>query len=197
LNLQPLQKKNCCEEGRRIPSLILDNRLRYWFSNPDKIADKYVREGDVVADLGSGPGFYTIAFAKKVGKKGKVYAIDFDADAIDKLISKVKSNGVEDIVKAYAVSASKVDFIPDLSVDFVFANGLLCCMTDHEGAIRQIERILKPLGKAYLSVTRAIIKRDYREVSSIEWKQIISRFKVLRSREGIFQRTALVCKQLP
>jgi ubiquinone/menaquinone biosynthesis C-methylase UbiE len=184
---------SCCED-RRIPSFLLDNPFRYLLFNPNKVAAKYVKEGYTVADLGSGPGFYTIAFAKRVGEKGKVYAVDFDVDAINKLISKAKREKVEDIVEARAVSASEVDFIPDSSVDFVFANGLICCMTDHEGAVNQISRILKPEGKAYISVTRAFSKRDVRAVSSAEWREIISRFNIVKRGEGIAQRWALISK---
>ena len=187
--------KSCCQD-RCIPSFLLDNPFRYLLFNPGKVAKRYASEGYTVADLGSGPGFYTIAFAKRVGEKGKVYAVDFDVDSIKKLILKAKKEKVEDVVEAHAVSASKVDFIPDSSVDFVFANGLICCMTDHEGAIRQINRIMKPEGKAYISVTRAFRKTDARAVSSAEWNQIISRFNVVEHGEGIARRWALVCKSL-
>ncbi len=187
--------KSCCQD-RRIPSFLLDNPFRYLLFNPGKVAKRYASEGYTVADLGSGPGFYTIAFAKRVGEKGKVYAVDFDVDSIKKLILKAKKEKVEDVVEAHAVSASKVDFIPDSSVDFVFANGLICCMTDHEGAIRQINRIMKPEGKAYISVTRAFRKTDARAVSSAEWNHMLSRFNVVEHGEGIARRWALVCKSL-
>lgn len=193
MSRERFEGESCCQD-RRVPSFLLDNPFRYLLFSPDKVATNYAREGYTVADLGSGPGFYTIAFAKRVGEKGKVYAVDSDVDSIIKLTLKAKREKVEDVVEAHAVSASKVDFIPDLSVNFVFANGLICCMTDHEGAIRQIDRIMKPEGKAYISVTRAFIKKDARSVSSAEWNQMLSRFKVIEHREGIAQRWALVCK---
>ena len=42
-----------------------------------------VREGWAVADLGSGGGYFTLRFAKKVGPHGKVYAIDKRADYLE------------------------------------------------------------------------------------------------------------------
>ena len=50
------------------------------------------------ADIGCGDGFFSILAAKKVGEKGKVYAVDSDASAIEKLKKKAKAEGLENIV---------------------------------------------------------------------------------------------------
>ena len=42
----------------------------------DVIEGLEIQEGDSVADLGFGGGYFTLAFAKKVGKGSKVYAAD-------------------------------------------------------------------------------------------------------------------------
>jgi ubiquinone/menaquinone biosynthesis C-methylase UbiE len=125
----------CCSNDRRFPSFFFDNPLRRVVNPPDRVAKRFVKSGQVIADLGSGPGYYTIAFAKSVGESGVVYAVDFDPKAIDKLTSKVKRLGLESVVRAHVSSASRIDFVPDGAVDFVFAHGLLCCMSDHSGAI--------------------------------------------------------------
>jgi len=46
----------------------LDNKIRRWLQNPQKILDPYVKEGMKVLDLGCGPGFFSTAMAKMVGK---------------------------------------------------------------------------------------------------------------------------------
>jgi SAM-dependent methyltransferase len=38
-----------------------------------------IHKGEKIADLGSGPGYYTFRFAKEVGPDGAIYAIDMDA----------------------------------------------------------------------------------------------------------------------
>jgi ubiquinone/menaquinone biosynthesis C-methylase UbiE len=56
-------------------------------------------------------------------------------------------------VEFHAWSASDLSFIKDESVDFVLANGLLCNMAEHRSAaVKEIERVLKPTGKAYVSL---------------------------------------------
>jgi ubiquinone/menaquinone biosynthesis C-methylase UbiE len=159
-------------------------------SPPGRIVKKFVRPGQVIADLGAGPGYYTVAFAKGVGESGVVYAVDFDANAIHKLTSKTKKLGLESVVKAYASSASRIDFIPDGAVDFVFAHGLLCCMTDHWGAVTQIKRILNRTGIAYISVTRFARKNDALAVNQDEWENILRGFKIVERNDGIFTRWA-------
>ncbi len=40
------------------------------------IAGLNIREGDIIADIGSGGGYFTLAFAGKAGKTGRIYAVD-------------------------------------------------------------------------------------------------------------------------
>ena len=184
---------------RHFPPIFMDNGLRRLFFPPMKLVSKYVLAGQVVADLGSGPGYFTLPIAKVVcgasgsRNEGKVYAVDFDEKSIEKLKKKAVKCGCAGIIEARVGSASNVDFIPSASVDFVFANGLLCCMTDHLGAVREINRILRPDGTAYLSISKNLRKSDPRTVVKEEWQRLLSKnFKVLKEEEGFFNRWALV-----
>ena len=181
-----------CGNDRRIPIFVTDNALRRLLSPPERFVEKYVEQGQVVADLGSGPGFYSLPMAERVGKSGKVYAVDFDPRAIEALKAKAERRGLDGTVEPHACSAAEIDFIPTASVDFVFANGLLCCMTDHRGVLEQVKRILKPGGRAYLSVSRAFIRKDSRTVTREEWQRMLGEFEVLEQRNGLISRWALL-----
>ena len=54
----------------------LDNRIRKWLQNPQKILRPYIEEGMTVLDVGCGPGFFSIDIAQMVGKSGRVIASD-------------------------------------------------------------------------------------------------------------------------
>ena len=54
----------------------LDNRIRRWFQNPQKILSPYIKEGMTVLDIGCGPGFFSVEIAHLVGKTGRVIAAD-------------------------------------------------------------------------------------------------------------------------
>ena len=58
-----------------------------------------IQKGDVIADVGAHFGLYAIAFAKRTGPTGKVFAIEADSNNAEVLSAHVRLNHVEDIVK--------------------------------------------------------------------------------------------------
>lgn len=183
---------SCTVEDRRIPAFVLDNLLRRLFQPPRKFVARYVRAGDRVADLGCGPGHFTVPMSKAVREGGRVFAVDFDPDAIAKVREKVARLGLGHVVDARVASAADIDFVEAESLDFVLAEGLLCCMQDHAGAVAQIRRILRPEGKAWLSVMKFGRPDDPRTVNASEWTSILSTMRVLESGESLLSRWALV-----
>jgi len=62
------------------------------FSDPENNVKQFgLAPGMVVADFGSGSGFYTLAEAKAVAPSGKVFAVDIQKDLLQKL-----KNGARD-----------------------------------------------------------------------------------------------------
>ncbi len=158
----------------RRPPAFLDP-IRRLFEPPKRLIKPYVKKGQVVADLGCGSGYYTLALAELVGPKGKVYAVDLGRNCIRGLEKKAKKDGCHNI-EVYASSASDVSFIKDRSVDFVLANGLLCSMANHrEATVNEIKRILKLKGQAYLSLGAG---PPFGYVDQSEWENILEGFKI-------------------
>lgn len=76
-----------------------------------------IADGNTVADIGAGSGWFTVRAAKRVGENGKVYAVDINEDAIKHInerAAKEKFKNVEAIL-------SKEDnpLLPQHSVDAV------------------------------------------------------------------------------
>ena len=164
------------KQDKHFPLFAHDSLFRRLFSSPKKFC-RYVTTGQVVADLGCGPGYYTIALAECVGSEGKVYAVDSDEKAIRAVEKKADKRGYHNI-EAHASSAFELSFIEDGSVDFILANGLLCSMAPqhHESVVNEMMRVLKPKGQAYLSVDKS--RLSY--VGKAEWETILRGFKVER-----------------
>lgn len=184
--------EECSESDRHIPTFLLDNFIRRLISPPENKIRKYVSSGIAVADVGCGPGHFTIPIAEAVGPEGMVYAADSDPRSIEALKTKSKEKGFQNIIDARTTSAANLDFVPDRSVDFAFANGVLCCMADHAGAVGEIKRILKPNGSAYISVTKVFRRRDRKAVTIQEWKRILEGFNVQEMGEGLTNRWTTV-----
>jgi ubiquinone/menaquinone biosynthesis C-methylase UbiE len=69
---------------------------RSWYS-PEAVFNN-LRLDMVFLDIGCGDGFFSILAAKKVGENGKVFAVDIDSSAIEKLKQKAVAEGLNNIV---------------------------------------------------------------------------------------------------
>jgi SAM-dependent methyltransferase len=159
--------------SRRGPAFL--DKLAHLFEHPIDLVEPYIQKGQVVTDLGCGWGQYSFALADLVGDDGMVLAIDLGKKCIDSIKKKTTKENWGNI-KAYTSSAAELGFIGDRSIDFVFANGLLCSMAyGRQPAVNEIKRILKLSGKAYLSLGMA---PPFGYVNQAEWESIMQGFTV-------------------
>lgn len=134
-----------------------------------------VKRGQVVADVGCGWGYYSFALADMVGPEGKVYAVDLARKCILAIKKRAEKLGCQ-VIEAHPSTAADLSFIKDGTVDFVIANGLLCSMAaDRPAAVAEIKRVLKPAGRAYLSLGAA---PPWGYVDRAEWFQVLEGFQV-------------------
>ena len=54
-----------------------------------------VEEGQIVLDFGCGEGHYAIPAAKITGEKGKIYAVDKDEQALDRMVQIIEKNNIK------------------------------------------------------------------------------------------------------
>lgn len=77
-----------------------------------------IHNGDVVADIGAGSGYFTIPLARKVGTEGRVYAEDIQKEMIDYISQKVEKLQLKNI----RIILGKVEdpLIPNNSLNHAF-----------------------------------------------------------------------------
>lgn len=104
--------------------------------------------GQSVADLGAGSGFYTIAAAKAVGAKGRVYAVDVQKE----LLSRVKAEAAKEHLYNVDVIWGDLEHvggthIPDNGVDAAIVSNVFFQITDRRHFLEEVRRILRPGGR--------------------------------------------------
>ena len=118
---------------------------RSWF-NPEKVlADSGLRSGMVFVDVGCGDGFFTILAALVVGEKGRVYAVDTDASAIDGLKRRAAEKGLAN-VKTEVAGAEETVFCKGCA-DVVFYSIVLHDFHNPAKVLLNAKRMLKPSGR--------------------------------------------------
>ncbi len=134
----------------------LDNRIRRWFQNPQKILKPHIEEGMTVLDLGCGPGFFSIDMAQIVGRSGRVIASDLQEGMLKKLSDKINGTELEDRITLHKSDENKIGVSEN--VDFVLAFYMVHEVPDQEEFFIEIETILKPNGQV-LIVERSMFQR--------------------------------------
>ena len=118
---------------------------RSWF-NPEKVlVDAGLRSGMVFVDVGCGDGFFTILAAQLVGAKGRVYAVDTDASAVERLKRKADEKCLAN-VKAVVAEAEETVFCEGCA-DVVFYSIVLHDFHDPAKVLLNAKRMLKPSGR--------------------------------------------------
>ncbi len=77
-----------------------------------------LKKGTDVADIGAGTGFFSRMMAHKVGRRGKVYAVDIAENFIEHIDALSKREGLKNI-EAIVCSERSVD-LPENSIDVAF-----------------------------------------------------------------------------
>jgi ubiquinone/menaquinone biosynthesis C-methylase UbiE len=111
------------------------------------LIDLGVKNQDYVIDFGCGEGRYTIPLSKIVGKKGCVYAVERDENAMAILQEKLPLFSITDAIKFLKVSdLEKTNTISDKTINSIFVFDVLQYVQDWDLLFSYFFRVLKPNG---------------------------------------------------
>ncbi len=88
--------------GREI-SHVMGHRGASWLERPERELEERtdllinslpINEGDVVADIGAGSGYFAWRMAQRVGKNGKVLGVDIQPEMLEILTKNMETRGV-------------------------------------------------------------------------------------------------------
>jgi ubiquinone/menaquinone biosynthesis C-methylase UbiE len=111
-----------------------------------------LNEGMKVVDLGAGSGFYSLEAARKVGKSGRVYAVEIQKELLERVRSTGQMQGLRNIEVIWGnvekIGGTK---LRDNIADRVIASNILFQLEKPEDFALEIKRILKLGGKVLIT----------------------------------------------
>lgn len=103
------------------------------------------RSGDVVVDLGSGPGHDAFLAARAVGPTGRVIGIDMTSEMIDRARGHARRMGFSNV----EFQLGDIEALPlaNECADLVISNCVLTLVPDKRRALAEAARVLRPGGR--------------------------------------------------
>jgi rhodanese-related sulfurtransferase/precorrin-6B methylase 2 len=122
-----------------------DANRESWQRVPDIFAAMGIGPGSRVADVGAGDGFFTTRLGAAVGPAGRVYAVDISQNALARLATRVKDQGLTNVEAI--LGAADDPKLPEGALDAVLIVNAYHEMQAHQAMLTAIQRALKPGGR--------------------------------------------------
>jgi arsenite methyltransferase len=141
--------------------------VAHWLYSPDELADvpgsaveralgvanhlrhARIRPGDVLLDVGCGAGIDSLLAARRVGPTGRVVALDFLPEMLERTAAAAAEAGLGNVEPLEGEMESIP--LPDDSVDVVISNGVLNLSPRKARVLAECARVLRPRGRFCVS----------------------------------------------
>lgn len=138
------------------------NMMSLWFKLRDLLAppksilsEVDIKPGFHVLDYGCGPGSYSMVAAELVGQSGKVYAVDINPIALQRVQKIASKKGLRNIETIQTDCATGLE---NGRIDVVLLYDTYHDLTNPDGVLDELHRILKP--NSILSFSDHHLKED-------------------------------------
>ena len=124
------------------------------------VAKLALKPGDIVADVGSGSGIYSIPMAKAIAPNGILYAVDIDQAMLDHVAGRAKEAGVTNL--RTVLGEYDDPKLPVKNVDVAYFQRTLHMIEHRQAYLNATVKYLKPDG-------RVVVIDKNRENSPDSW----------------------------
>ena len=112
---------------------------------PEVIARLKLKPGDIVADIGSGSGAFSIPMAKAIAPNGILYAVDIDQKMLDVVADRAKQAGVTNL--RTVLGEYDDPKLPVKDVDVAFFHRVLHMIEHRQIYLNSLSKYLKQDGR--------------------------------------------------
>jgi ubiquinone/menaquinone biosynthesis C-methylase UbiE len=133
----------------------LEDPERLKYLPPEEVMARLaIVPGMTIADIGTGTGYFALPFAGSVGSNGKILAVDFQKEMLEKLGRKLSGPGApRNIILVEGEAANST--LGDNCCDLVFMANLWHELDDEAGVLREVKRLIRPKGRLAILDWRA------------------------------------------
>lgn len=167
----------------------LDNKLRRWLQNPNKLLAPYLKPGMKVLDMGCGPGFFTIEIAKMIGSDGKVFSVDLQEGMLNQIKKKIKGTELEK--RIHLIKSDGDNFVVPEKVDFILAFYMVHEVPDKANLLKLLKNILNANGR-FLIVEPKLFHVSKKEFELTLQKAEQAGFKISNGPKLPFSHSAIL-----
>ncbi len=104
-----------------------------------------IKKGQTVAEIGAGPGYFTLRLARAVGKSGSVLAVEVEPQLIAVLRDRLEEKRVASVTPILGLAQDP--FLPPASCDLIFAVNTFHHFHRLPPYLRRLKKSLKPGGR--------------------------------------------------
>jgi len=123
-------------------------------NKPDKISKALaLQQGQMVADIGAGGGYFSLRFAKAVGKNGRVFVVDTNPNFLEFTKNSAKEKGLNNIEVILAMEDNPT--LPEQSMDLIFMRNVSHHLSNRVEYFKKLKDALKPEGRIAIIEYRA------------------------------------------
>jgi ubiquinone/menaquinone biosynthesis C-methylase UbiE len=128
---------------------LLDDPARDAYQKPHEVVMAIgLKDGERVADIGAGSGYFSLRFANHVGAGGQVLAVDINPDMIIHLNQRIRDAHIENTRTILALPDDPL--LADASVDRVFICETWHHIENHPQYLALLKKTLKPGGQVII-----------------------------------------------
>lgn len=123
-------------------------------NKPDEILEALtLQQGQKVADIGAGGGYFSLRFAEVVGRDGRVFAVDTNPKFLEFIKNSAKEKGLDNVETV--LTAANNPTLPEKSIDLIFLRNVCHHLPNRAKYFKTLKYAVKPRGRIAIIEYRA------------------------------------------